>query len=427
MPRQRGKTTMKKIKFFALLLCLSMVLCACGGGNTETTAATTEASTEADYKVTVTDALGNPYTTGVIVSFVQNGAQVAMQPVDGSGVASKTLTRGDYTVELVFTGDESAYHVEEGDYTLTADKTELTVTLFNAVSGEGRTITADGKEYTAYDVVEGSTYVTLTAGERSYFLFTPTAAGTYEFSVSDDTAAIGYYGAPHFVQSTSAAEVVDNAFTISVSAGMIGTEGASGTSVIVIGVDGGSEAGASLSIERIGDAEWTVADEPWTVYQTTSELAPYTLPAGAKLQEFDLTAASYHLVLNETDGFYHLDSADGALVLVRLGEKNTYLDGYKTILEHTGVNKYFYDESGEFVKKENYADCLLEYIACIDENSGTYPLTEDLMYIIQNNGDYQGWWNVDGQNYLFVDENGNRVPGINTEIAWLFMCCYIAE
>lgn len=418
---------MKRIKFLALLLCLCMVLGACGGGgNEETATATTEASTEAEYKVTVADAMGNPYTTGVIVSFVQNGAQIAMQPVDGSGVAAKTLTKGDYTVELVFTGDESAYHVEEGDYTLTADKTELTVTLSNAVSGEGRTLTVEGKEYTAYNVSAGCTYVTLTAGERSYFLFTPTTAGTYEFSVSDPTAAIGYYGAPHFVQSVSAAEVVDNAFTLSISAGMIGAEGASGTAVIVVGVDGGSEAGASLMIQRIGDPEWTVADEPWTVYQATTPPSAYSLPDGAKLREFDLTADGYTLVKG-SDGYYHLDSADGALVLVRLGEKNTYLDGYKVILEHTGVNKYFYDENGEFVKKENYADCLLQYIECMDEDSGTYPLTDDLMYIIRNNGEHQGWWNTEGNNYLFLDENGNRVPGINAEIAWLFMCCYIAE
>ena len=44
--------------------------------------------------------------------------------------------------------------------------------------------------------------------------------------------------------------------------------------------------------------------------------------------------------------------------------------------------------------------------------------------ILQNNGEYQGWWNEDGY-YIFVDADGNKVPGINKDIAWLFMCCYI--
>ena len=100
----------------------------------------------------------------------------------------------------------------------------------------------------------------------------------------------------------------------------------------------------------------------------------------------------------------------------------------ETILEHTGVGRYFYKdaEKKEFDRKENYADCLLQYIACVDKDSGLYPLTEDLKYIIQNNGEHQGWWDPNG-NYIFLDDAGNSVPGINNEIAWLFMCCYIAQ
>ena len=93
-------------------------------------------------------------------------------------------------------------------------------------------------------------------------------------------------------------------------------------------------------------------------------------------------------------------------------------------MEHTGVSCYFYDESGNFQKKENYAECLGKYIACVDENSGLYPLTEDLQYIIQRSGDQNGWWKQDG-NYIFRNDSGENIPGINSDIAWLFMCCYI--
>ena len=134
--------------------------------------------------------------------------------------------------------------------------------------------------------------------------------------------------------------------------------------------------------------------------------------------------------LNETDGFYHLGSADGALVVVVLGEvaKDTeYVPPYETILEKQGLRRYFYDENGEFLKKEEYSNCVLKYIENMDKAFGVYPLTVDLMYIIQQHGAQAGWFDsaADNARYLFTDPNGNRVVGINEDISWLFMCRYL--
>lgn len=401
----------------AVLLCCSLVLTACGGN-----------SGEAAYKVSIADALGNPYTSGVVVKFMQNGQQAGMQVVNAEGVAEKTLPKGDYTVELQFTGSDTEYHYDKSGLTLSADKTELSVALSYQQSEESQPLTVQGKDTEAYPVIAGCTFVELDSEDRSYFLFAPTEAGTYEFSVIGTNAAIGYYGAPHFVQEHSAAEVTDNKFTMSVRADMIGT-GNTGTTVMVIGIDATAEENAILAIQRTGDPQWTVEDEPWIVYTATTQPAPYTLPAGAKIGEFDLTAASdaYNLVLNETDGFYHLNTADGPLVLVRLGKnaETKFLAPFETVLERSGVSKYFYDDNGDFVKRESYNECLLQYIENVDEESGMYPLTEDLKYIIRSRGEHSGWWGDDNALYLFKDESGNKVPDINSEIAWLFMCCYI--
>ena len=403
------------VRVLALVLCLAMALCACGG-EAETN------SGEKTYQVTVADAAGTPYTTGVIVCFMQNGEQIAMQTVDENGMAAKALPAGEYTVELVFTGDESEYYYDQNGLTLTAEQTELTVVLAYNQKAEPETIYAQGVECQAYPVTVGSTYVSLTDGERNYFLFAPEVAGTYAFSSSDAAAVIGYYGAPHFVQELSAAEVTDNSFSVSVSAGSIG-------STFVIGIDAQGVTGCILSIQRTGEPEHTLADEPWMVYSSTVKLAAYTLPAGAVVKEFDLTASSdtYVLVYNDNDGFYHLDSEDGPLVLVRLAKDNDYLGCYKTILDSTGVVKYFFDENGEFIKKESYTDCLLEYLEYVDEDNGVYPLTEDLRYIIQSSGEYSGWFDSEGGQYIFLDKNLEPIPGINEEISWLFMCCYIGE
>lgn len=402
----------------ALLLVLAMMLGACGA---ETAQTPTENNANPEvYSVTVVDGLGNPFTSGVIVRFMQDGAQVTMQVVNENGVAEKDLEDGNYTVELEFTGDEE-YFYDTGSLILSPENKSATVTLMNTVSGEPRQLAAPEGMADAYQVTEGATYVSLTPGARTYFLYTPTVAGTYEFSVVDCDAAIGYYGAPHFVQSESAAEVVDNKFTLSVKSSMIGSDG--GTATFVIGIDAVSEENCVLGIQRIGEPEYDISDEPWVIYQKTMELTAYT--HSGTTSEFDITASTdtYNLVLGG-DGYYHLDSEDGPLVLVRLGEDSKYLDCYKTILDHTGVVAYFFDENGEFIKKESYSECLLEYFTYMDEDSGLYPLTEDLKYIIQNSGNHAGWWDESSGIYLFKDENGVPVPGVNPEISWLFMCCY---
>jgi hypothetical protein len=417
-------------KFGALVLCLllsvSLILGACG--NAQAPAEEAGSGTDAEYVVKVVDGSGNPYTSGVIVQFMKNGEKVALQTIDANGVAAKTMAKGDYTVELMFTGNADEYFYEKEGLTLSATQTTLEVVLAQAVTSQAQTLYVGGSEYNAYSVTAGSTHVKLTAGERNYFLFTPTVAGTYEFSVSDATAQLGYYGAPHFVQSMNAAEMVDGKFTVSIKAHMIGTDN-TGTSVLVLGIDAGENDNCVLTIERIGEPQWDPSDEPWQVYQPTVELQNYTLPAGANLMKFDITASTdtYKLVLNETDGFYHLNDANGPLVLMYLGEDVQYLDCFKTILDHTGVNRYFFDENGEFLRKESYGECLLQYIACMDETKGVYPLTEDLKYILQMEGEDAGWFDTNNSLYLFNDDNGNFVDGINNEISWLFMCCYIAN
>lgn len=412
---------MKKMKqlISVLLVGCMLLLAAC--------AAEPEVPAETTYKVSVTNANNDPYTTGVVVRFMKDGQQAAMQVVGENGVAEKTLATGEYTVELTFTGNADDYYYDKTNLKLTAEKPEISVVLAEK-AGEAVPLLygEDGVTTYAYAAGVGSTYVELSEG-RNYFLFTPQTPGMYKFTTTDPTAVIGYYGAPHFVQTMSAAEVVDNSFSLSIRASMIGTNG-TGTTVIVVGIDKGEKDSCMLNIIRTGDPEHSIEDEPWMIYPAKTEPKPYTLPAGAQIGEFDLTADSskYDLVYNEADGFYHLNTADGPLVLVRLGQDTKYLASFKAMLEKSGVVKYFFNEDGSFQKKESYSECLLQYIANMDEESGVYPLTEDLKYIIQQRGDHTGWFDPEHSIYLFKDANGINLPGINPEISWLFMCCYIS-
>lgn len=383
-------------------------------------------SGEKEYSVNVKDALGNPYTSGLVVKFMKDGKQVAMQSCDENGTAKKTLESGKYDIVLTFADETENYYYDK-NIKLTARKNTADVIIANTISAEPKVLYVGNDEYNAYTIGVGCTYSELQADGQNYFLFTPTQAGNYEFSICEGDAEIGYYGAPHFVQQNNVAEVNDNKFTISVSATMIGT-GDGGTSTYVIGVDAAKKTtNCVIGIERLGDALKTMEDEPWVVYQKTVELQDYVLPANAEIKEFDLTAASdtYNIVFNENDGYYHLNSENGPLVLARLGEDCKYIACFKTMLDRSGVVKYFYDENDNFVKKESYSECLLEYIEYIDEDTGVYPLTKDLKYIIEQRGDHTGWWDVDSNGYIFKNDDGSNNTTINAEIAWLLMCCYI--
>ena len=234
---------------------------------------------------------------------------------------------------------------------------------------------------------------------------------------------------PHFVRSENIAEeIVGNGFGISINESMITTEKMSGT-VLVLGVEASGDTACILHVERIGDPIRTIEDEPWTVYAPTVVLHDYIQPYGSHIADFDITASSdaYRLVYNENEGYYHLNDIDGPLVLVRLGKNASqqYFASFQGILDHTGLCKYFYDDAGKLIKKESYDACLLEYFAYMNEDSGLYPLTKDLQYIIQQCGDFYDWFDPQSEVYIFKNEDGTPVLGVNREISWLYACCYL--
>lgn len=432
----------KKIKAISLaVLMLSCLLSACRFAPMVTT--TNDVPQTAVYRVKVLGVDGEPATEGVIVRFLKDG-QEQLQKTDAAGVAMREMPKGDYTVEIMFLDPHDAYYYETADMTLTAIKTELTVEL--AYMADEPTKLHYGSDanrfYEVYHVGVGRTYVPLGAECRSYFLFTPEEAGVYRLSVVGDIYAVGCYGTPFFIQQSNTGVADGNMTLITVSPDMIGAN-PSGTAVFVIGVDNPEKAlvNALLQIERV--SAYVDTSVPTQIYETTGSLTAWTLPEDAILHSFDLTAptGAYTLVLDEETGFYHLASVEGPLVLVCLGEASNhrlqYAASYDTVLQTVRVNKYFTDHNGNYTYKEDYSPCLQNYIGnrdlftgqyvggCVDRETGLYPLTADLMYIIQQSGDYAGWWDILHNGYLFKDVHGENDPAVNPEIAWLFMCVYM--
>lgn len=404
---------MKKTLILLLALSMLFALCACGRNSGDDNDSTT-----ANYQVKVLDGQSNALTGGVIVKFMKDGEQAAMQPINAEGIASKELTKGDYTIELEFTNKDLTGHYDADAAVLSADKTTLELTLISGLSGEPVSLYVGDAEYAAYNVAAGSTYVPIKASGRNYFLFTPVEAGTYLFSVDNNDLNLGYYGSPYFVQAQSAIDVIDNTVTISIS------ESSLGGSTYVIGVDGvDADVECVLNVIRTGDPAITIADMPWTEYKTTHTPSPYTLDLNGKsLKYVDIKGKTEdnQVIFNETDGFYHFGSADGPVVLMHLDKKAPYVS-LQTVIEGDGlgggapIREYFFDADGNFLKKEDYTEILRTYFANMDENHGVYPLTNDLIYIIKNG--CNGWWDSTSPDFIFTD--------CNPEIGWMFALCYV--
>ena len=426
----------KRILALALTLVLCCGLIACGGEETvaekktetktetktenaggETTTAPEQLSADAEYTVKVVDALGNPYTETALVRFMQDGQQKSLQQAK-DGVATKTLPRGEYNLVLDLVDSERDY-VYDTEATVTSTETSVELVVTYKLGEE--TAELYTSETPVHFIGEGCTTVTVTGGERTYFLFNQERVGKFSFTTVGG-GTVGYYGGTHMVQDHSAAEVVNNTFELNIKAGQVGGQ------PLVIGVDSETDGEVILCVTYVGEPDWGVEDEPVHTYQPTVELSAFTLPAGTKLADFDLTAEGYNLVKDE-QGIYHLNAVEGPVVYTYLTVKSKYLDPLQIVAEKSGVGKVFWKDAENhtkesFEKRESYNACINAYCAVADADAGVYPLTDDLMYILQQHGEYYGWWNSESYSYLFKDANGGIDTTINPSVAWLFACCY---
>ena len=337
------------------------------------------------------------------------------------------LDRGNYRVTIA--GTTLKYDARAA--VLTASKTNLEVLLapmYSTANKKVITCPLLEEDVNAYELTAGATYVNLTAGARNYFLFEPTETGTYRFTTTNSSAVIGYYGSPYYVFTQhDTPDRVDNAFELSVSE--VGP-------TYLVGVDAPSNISSTVvSIVRVGDAQWSPAQEPWQLYTGTHTPTKFTLPAGITLENVDITAASQEVVYNEQDGYYHLNDVNGPIVYVRFSGSS-----YINLIDLTAnqrVGIYMYDADGNFVRKEQYNDYLFTYYYLPNPMYDTtgvavnmldatmvYPLNDDLKYILQNYAAYQQWGDIESPNYLFRDAEGEPIAGINGDLAWMFALCY---
>lgn len=372
------------------------------------------ASTDISYTVNVTN-YKSEALEGVTVIFKSNGIAVATATTDSSGKATAKIASGSYDIALAYDGygyDSSSAKVSSSSTSVTLIMAEISTTCEEVYFDESG----------AYKITTGAKYVEVPSsdanneGGNAFFLFEPRKAGTYKISLSNANALISYWGGSTSYINDATFDTIHTNTTLTLNVAETGP-------TFVIGIK--DTTGCIVTITRTGDA---VTEMAWTDYVGTDTVSKYTFGSGT-LTYVDITksTSTYKLVYNSSDGYYHLGSASGPVMLVHLGSGAPYI-ALSDVIGFTGTGgsnfgKYIYDSNGTLTKKENYTSLLWKYMENMDETKSVYPLTKDLEYILKNGGEYRGWWATSGYgNSIYSAE-----PSLNSEIAWMWACCYVAQ
>jgi len=263
----------------------------------------------------------------------------------------------------------------------------------------------------------GVTTLTLTdEAVISVMEFIPGEAGMYKISLEGATLyrVYGSMGAGYFYHQEV---VAGNVLEIEIKESLK-------NSPMLLGAAGNGT--ATLTIERQGEASFDVNALPYETYQHTEKLTKFDLPDDIVLAYVDVTVP--HTAVKGGDGYYHLDRADGPILYFDF-VGSPYVP-ISAAAANGAMKDVLYDENGNFLKKEEYITCINTYYGYTDNatnrpvagytDKGIYPLTDDLVYIMQTHTTNCGWNDISSANYLFADET------VDADTAWMFPVCYDA-
>ena len=388
-----------------------------------------------EYSVTITDSFGNP-VSDVKVTFMSGDTAVAEASTDASGKAAVKLAEGDYDV-IPDVGD--SYVSTSAKLTASAPTSEIMLVCYATnpqyvYPGATDTDTVSGG---VYDVQVGSVCVPVEKGKIRYLFFAPTEGAVYHVYTDSDKVEVGYYGGSFFVTSTNSGVYDESgALILEVLHSSVGNKMVIGLTSTSATVDE-----CIFTIVRASDIEIKDVERPWEQYVPTQVPDKQVETPSGTLKyvpiEINYSTMSgmkeIQVVYNENDGYYHLETADGPVLYVRITQSTKYLDALKGIVSLTNIGKYFYDDDGKLVKKESYVDAIYidktlqpnntnkYYSAVADKKYGVVPLNSELIYILKNVGE-DDWYDISSPDYIF-DNNLLKVQ-VLPQNAWLFAVVY---
>lgn len=293
------------------------------------------------------------------------------------------ITAGDWTVVFYAYSSALADNVEG---TVSFD-----VTFTPAESGEGTVVKEEYEVSDSVLSVGDNTLNLLETAVTTIYVFEPTETGTYKFTAPAD-AILGYWGAGTWFLSNPNSTTNTYEWTCS-----------DANQSACIGVSG-VEGSFTLNVAKTAEYQEQVIHE--VTYQNQATLTPFALPENAELGAYvDVYGATHSAVLG-SDDYYHLDSADGAILLIDMDHICVLSDKLKS--DVPVMYAYVDNEDGSQTKYDIGA-AVQAYEAVCDANK-YYPLTSDLIFFYDTYAAGQGVYSF----YLN--------PGYNEDCVWMFAC-----
>ena len=225
-----------------------------------------------------------------------------------------------------------------------------------------------------------------TSVETTLYLFEPTETGVFTFTADDENAKVGYWGGKFF-QFDGTSEKT-NSLTYSITA--VGQS-------IMVGVSGVES--CTLTVAKDGEAASTEIE--YTTYVNTHEIDEDVMGCVTVGNVINVTDGEEDEIVEGVDGFYHLNSADGDLLVVNFNGSVSI----QAMLANGAARYVEKDEDGNVVVAYDYTDALTAYSdASVDS---FYPLTADLVQMLQ---------------HLYVSKGWSSWSDSTEEDAWMFLC-----
>jgi hypothetical protein len=253
-------------------------------------------------------------------------------------------------------------------------------------------------------------------------------------AIPEHTNEFGYFGAPFLVQSSNIAStdgtgevfLNDGALFFNIRAFNVGEDYFS-SSLYVFRVDVSADTSAFIELKCV-DSNLPLSKEelPWEECLLPADPAPFTpsftVGSAADLTPVSITDPDFVAVFNANDGFYHVGTADGPVILVKLSVDSEFLASFKTIMETNQFRSYVYDEDGNLIAKRNFHGMMEKYVTAAGD-LGVYPLTSYLKEALTTIGNAWGWYDAGATNIF----TGKLTAPVVRENAYLFACCYYDE
>ncbi len=351
----------------ALVLVLSMMPVITAKASAEPVILTigTDVAASAAAPVTYTWTAEADGTLTVTMGACTPGWRYTISDANGNTVGLPKTGKTEKSADFELTGGSTYTFTATGYNTSTWDvaTANITYTLsFLADEGEADVEVAEYEVSSATLALGDNTLSLLETAVTTIYVFKPAESGYYTFTAPEG-AILGYWGAGSWFLSNpgSTTNTYEWLCTSAGQSAYIGVSNVSGS--------------YNLNVTKTGD--YTYVETPIVAYENKATLAPFSIPEGSTMGGYiDVNAEEKHTVILGDDGYYHLNSIDGPVILVDMDYQDIVLSA---ALQSDRPVMYAYttDEEGNAIKYD-IGNAILAYEEVMDAN-GYYPLTEDLI------------------------------------------------